>query len=186
MKKIVYGMVAVALAAISINASATTPAPAQVTTTVAAPAANASSRVGVLDMRQVMEKSVQIARIRDTLQKEFKPKQDKLVAAQTTLKGDTERLRRDNAIMNNNDRKQLEQKILTEQQDLQKMQAGFQQELMTAQNKALKGFLDNVKVIIEKIAKNENLSLILTKDTVAYVNTNLDITNKVIQQLPKK
>ena len=77
-------------------------------------------------MRQVMERSTQIAQIREKLQREFKPKQDKLVALQTTFKNDADRLRRDNAIMNNNDRKQLEQKILTEQQDLQRMQANFQ------------------------------------------------------------
>jgi outer membrane protein len=142
--------------------------------------------VGVLDMRQVMEKSTQIAQIRQKLQKDFQPKQQKVVAAQSSLKSDAERLRRDNAIMNNNDRKQLEQKILTGQQNLQKMQASFQQELMAEQNKALKGFLDTVKVVIEKIAKTENLSLVITKDTVAYVTPTLDITNKVVQQLPHK
>jgi outer membrane protein len=179
----VSGIIALALSGFTYSAAAaiTTTTPAQ------APAVNANgsaSRIAVLDMRQVMEKSVQIAKIRDKLQKDFQPKQQKMVAAQTTLKNDSERLRRDNAIMNNNDRKQLEQKIITEQQDLQRMQTTFQQELMAEQNKALKGFLDTVKNIIEKIAKADNLSLVITKDTVAYVNTNLDITNKVIQQLP--
>ncbi len=186
MNKLVSGIIALTLSGFTYSAAAaiTTSSPAQAP--AAANANGSASRIGVLDMRQVMEKSVQIAKIRDKLQKDFQPKQQKMVAAQTNLKNDSERLRRDNAIMNNNDRKQLEQKIITEQQDLQRMQTTFQQELMAEQNKALKGFLDTVKNIVEKIAKTENLSLVITKDTVAYVNTNLDITNKVIQQLPRE
>lgn len=183
--KIVSGLIAAAIFGISFTAlAATTPAsPAQ---NVVVTSAATGNRIGVLDMRQVMEKSVQIAQIRQKLQKDFQPKQQKLVAAQTALKNDADKLRRDNAIMNNNDRKQLEQKILTEQQDLQRMQQTFQQELMAEQNKQLKVFLDNVKVIVEKIAKTDNLNVVITKDTVAFVTPNLDITNKVIQQLPHK
>ncbi len=146
----------------------------------------AANRIGVLDMRQVMEKSVQIAQIREKLQRDFKPKQEKIVAAQNVLKADSDRLRRDNAIMNNNDRKQLEQKIITEQQELQRLQTTFQTEVVASQNKELKGFLENVKNAVEKIAKDENLELVITKDTVAYLKPNSDITNKVIQQLPHK
>ncbi|MBA2653864.1 MAG: OmpH family outer membrane protein [Gammaproteobacteria bacterium] len=183
MKKLSYLVASLALITASFSAfAAVTPQNSVAVTNASAPA----SKVGVLDMRQVMEKSVQIAQIREKLQKDFKPKQDKLLSAQNTLKSDSERLRRDNAIMNNNDRKQLEQKLITGQQELQRMQANFQQELMAAQNKELKGFLDNVKNIVEKTAKNENLSLVITKDTVAFVNPDLDITNKVIQQLPHK
>jgi outer membrane protein len=179
MKKIASTIVALSLLGITGTAvCAVNPTPAPVVTP--------ASRVGVLDMRQVMEKSVQIAQIRQKLQKDFQPKQQKVLAAQNTLKADAERLRRDNAIMNNNDRKQLEQKIMTEQQDLQRMQNTFQQELVAEQNKALKGFLETVRNIVEKVAKTDNLSLVITKDTVAYVNPNLDITTKVVNQLPHK
>lgn len=167
MKKLVLSLLAIAFAFMSFAASA------------------ANAPIGVIDMRLLMEKSPQIAQIRNNLRKEFDPRQKKLVAAQATLKNDADRLRRDNAIMNNNDRKQLEQKILAEQADLQKTQMSFQQDLMSAQNKALKGFLDNVKGIVTKIAKDDNLTLVITKDTVAYEN-GLDITNKVLAQLPKK
>lgn len=187
MNKLMSGFIALAISVVTSSAFAapTTAPSAAPNLAVANPAANAT-RVGVLDMRQVMEKSTQIAQIREKLQKEFQPKQQKLVAAQTNLKNDAERLRRDNAIMSNQDRKQLEQKIVTGQQDLQRMQTTFNNELMAEQNKALKGFLENVKNIVDKIAKSDNLSLVITKDTVAYVNPSLDITNKVIQQLPHK
>lgn len=184
MKKIMYRIIAVAIYGLSLSVFAAN-VPNTAVDNQASVAVNAF-KVGVIDMRQVMEKSTQIAQIRESLRKEFLPKQQKLLSGQTTLKNDAERLRRDNAIMNNNDRKQLEQKILTEQQDLQRMQQGFQQELVTAQNKALKGFLENVKNVVEKVAKAENISLVITKDTVAYVKANLDITNKVIEELPHK
>jgi outer membrane protein len=188
MKKIVSGLIALAIYGVSLSAFAgNTPATApQNNLTVTNPSASASATVGVLDMRQVMEKSVQFAQIREKIQKDFQPKQQKVVAAQKNFKDDSDRLNRDNAIMNNNDRKQLEQKILTEQQDVQHMQATFQQELMAEQNKELKGFLDSVKNVVEKIAKTDDLNLVITKDVVAYVKPKLDITNRVIQQLPHK
>jgi outer membrane protein len=149
-------------------------------------AALQSTRTGVLDMRQVMEKSTQIAQIREKLQKDFKPKQEKLLAAQSNLKNAKDRLLRDNTIMSNNDRTQLEQKITTEEKDLQQMQTNFQREIITEQNKMLKDFLDNVRMIVENVAKKDNLGLVITKDTVAYVKPDLDITSKIIQQLPHK
>lgn len=182
MKKIVNLLASLVICTASVSVFAANQAPAVVSANTANPAA----KVGVLDMRQVMERSTQIAQIKDKLQKEYKPKQDKLLAAQNTLKNDGERLRRDNAIMNNSDRKQLEQKIINEQQELQTMQANFQRELMTDQNRELKVFFDNVKVIIEKVANTENLGLVITKETVAFVKPDLDITEKVIQQLPHK
>lgn len=181
MKKFVYGLATLVMGASFSAFAAVNPVPA---TAVVNPNA-APTRVGVLDMRQVMERSTQIAQIREKLQREFKPKQDKLVALQTTFKNDADRLRRDNAIMNNNDRKQLEQKILTEQQDLQRMQANFQKELVAEQNKVLGVFLENVKSVLAKVAESKNIGLIITKDTVAY-ERGLDITNDVINQLPHK
>ncbi len=187
MKKIVSGFIALAIYAMSISTMAanTLTTASNQNLAVANPQGSAT-RTGVLDMRQVMERSIQIAQIREKLQKDFQPKQQKVVAAQNNLKNDADKLRRDTAIMSNTDRKQLEQRILTEQQELQQMQVTFQQELMIRQNEALKGFLDNVKNIVKKIAETDNLNLVITKDIVAYVNPNLDITNRVIQQLPHK
>lgn len=181
MKSLIVGLVALAAYGVNLNAQAapSTP-PLALTTTVPV------SNIGVLDMRQIMEKSTQFAQIRTGLIKEFQPKQQKLVAAQTTLKNDADKLRRDNAIMSNTDRKALEQKIVAEQQELQRMQTGFQQELMAKQNKALKGFLDNIKGVVEKVARAEHLNLVITQETVAYASPNMNITNKVLQQLPHK
>ncbi len=178
-KKLFNCLAALAVFGVCISAEA------GLQTTTSAPGV-AAGKIGVLDMRQVMKSSTQIVQIREKLQKEFKPKQEKLMAAQNTLKSDAERLRRDNAIMNNNDRKQLEQKIIAEQQDLQKMQAGFQQEVMVAENTALKGFLEEVEGIVKGIAIKKQISLVITKDPVAYVQPDLDITNEVIQKLPHK
>jgi outer membrane protein len=180
MKKVVYGLAAFIIYGTSIGAIAA-PTPPPATASNVAP-----TKVGVLDMHELMERSTQIAQIRDKLQREFKPKQDKLIAAQNVLKNDSDRLRRDNAIMSNSDRKQLEQKIINEQQELQRLQANFQQELMSAQNKELKNFLDSIRGVVEKIAAQEGLSVVITRDTVVYVKPDFDITNKVIQQLPHK
>lgn len=189
MKKIAFGIIAIAICVLKMStamAITATPTANGQTMNINNAQTTATTRVGVLDMRQIMERSTQFAQIRDRLQKSFQPKQQKLLATQNVLKLDADKLRRDNAIMSNNDRKQLEQKIIAGQQNLQRMQGAFQQEAMLEQNKALKAFLENIKTVVEKVAKAENLSLVITKDTVAYVSPTMEITDKVIQQIPHR
>jgi outer membrane protein len=181
MKKIINGLMILVLGSVAVSALGAQPVPPP---PAAPPANSAATRVGVLDMRQIMEKSSQIKQIQKKLQSQFLPDQNKLVEAQNALKNKSVRLRRDNASMKNNEREELEQSIMKDQQELQRMQGEFQQRLTTVQNKELKQFLDYLKGIIEKVASAENLSLVMTKDTVAYVKPNLDITNKVLLLLP--
>jgi outer membrane protein len=186
MKKFIYSMVLFALSASAFQVSAATGTNTPNAGVAVANNNATGEKIGVLDMRQVTEHSVQMAQIRDKLQKEFRPKQEQLIATQTALKTDSERLNRDNAIMNSTDRKQLEQKIVSEEQNLQRMQQTFQQDLVTAQNRELKTFLENIKKVVDKIAQKDNFSLITTKDTVVYVKPGLDVTQKVIQAIPHK
>ncbi len=143
-------------------------------------------RVGVLDMHEVMQKSSQVKELRESLQKKFKSRESSIIADRDSLQKDADKLDREKSVLSKNDLENLRKKVTKAQQDLQKKQMEFQQDVMQAQNEALKTFIDNVKDIVKKVAEDEKYEIVLTKDTIAYVDNGLDITAKVLKKLEKR
>lgn len=145
----------------------------------------ASMKVGVLDMHEIMAKSKQVQSLRDDLQKKFKPREEKLIAARDSFQKQAEKLEKEKTVLSKADLEKLQKKVMEQQRDLQEKQMSFQQDVMKAQNDALKSFIDGVKDIVKGVAKEEKIELVLTKDTIAYVDESLDITSKVLKKLEK-
>src|SRR3990167_10952535 len=79
-----------------------------------------SNKIGVVDLQKIMQTAPQMKSIQAKLEKEFKPRRDKLVSMEETLKKDMEHFKRDSAVMNDQQKKDLEKKIVTEQQTFER------------------------------------------------------------------
>jgi len=101
------------------------------------------------------------------------------------LKSDIEKLQRDKTGMSEKKKKALQDKVIKQQEDFQKLQISYQTDFIKARDKALSGLFKEVKGVVEKIAKKENFDLVLTSEPVAYANDDLDITSLVVKALPK-
>lgn len=170
-------------AAYADNTPAATPAPQAA---AAVPGAQANLKIGVVDMREVIDNSPQMKAAADNLRKEFKPRQDKIVAAQQALQKDQDKLKRDGSVMSQSDADALQAQITTEGRDLQRMQEDYMQDLRTAQQTAMQSFLTSVDAVVQKMTKQNNYDLILRRDTVAYASPRVDITQQVIAALNQK
>ncbi len=160
---------------------------ATVALSVSAMAANAADlNVGVIDMQQIMQKSTQVAAINNGLTKQFKPRQDSLVSAKNALDAEMADLNKNGAVMSAADRTKLQDKIMTDRTNLQKQMVAFQQDLNTAQNKAMQQFVGQLNTALGSVAKGSKLDLILQKQGVPYADPSLDVTNQVIQALNKE
>jgi outer membrane protein len=142
-----------------------------------------SAKIGVVDLQRIMQTSSQMKDIQQKLEKEFKPRRDKLVASETNLKNDMEKFKRDGAILSANQKKDLEKKIVTAQQQFERDGQQYQQELSTAHNEAMEGLYTKVRSAIGKIAKEEKYDLIVQKDAAPFSATTLDVTDKVIKAI---
>lgn len=167
-----------------------TPAPATPAVapqvTAAVPNAEANLKIGVVDMRMVIDNSPQMKAAANNLRSEFKPRQDKIIAAQQALQKDQDKLKRDGAVMSQSDATALQAQITTEGRDLQRMQEDYMQDLRTAQQTAMQSFLTSVDAIVQKITAQNSYDLILRRDTVAYASPRTDITQQVIAALNSK
>ncbi|MCL9683366.1 OmpH family outer membrane protein [Legionella maioricensis] len=141
------------------------------------------AKIGVVDLQKIMQTSSQMKTIQQTLEKEFKPRRDKLVAVEASLKSDMEKFKRDSAIMSATQKKELEKKIVSAQQQFERDGQQYQQELSTAHNEAMEGLYTKVRAAIGKIAKDEKYDIIVQKDAAPFSTEALDVTDKVIKAI---
>lgn len=152
---------------------------------VSAAEATNGVKVGVVDMQQVLQKSNQIKTINDQLTKQFKPRQDKIIAAQKSLQDEANKLAKDGSVMSADEKGKLQDKVIKERADLQGVAVAFQRDVSAAQNQAMQTFMTKFNNVVSEVAKTNNLDLVLQRAGVPYVKDNLDITKQVIDQLNK-
>lgn len=141
------------------------------------------SKIGVVDLQKIMQTSSQMKSIQEKLEREFKPRRDKLIAMEETLKKDMETFKRDTAVMSQTQRKDLEKKIVGEQQQFERDGQQYQQELSTAHNDAMEDFYNKIRAAISKVAESEKYDIVFQKDAAPFSVEKLDITAKVMQEI---
>lgn len=141
------------------------------------------TKIGVVDLQKIMQTSTQMKAIQEKLEKEFKPRRDKLVAMEDGLKKDMEKFKRDTAIMSQTQRKDLEKQIVGTQQQFEREGQQYQQELSTAHNEAMEEFYNKIRAAIAKVAENEKYDLVFQKDAAPFSVEKLDVTAKVMQEI---
>lgn len=140
-------------------------------------------KIGIVDVRQVLQSSPQVAAMQKKLQQQFADREKQLQAAQQQFQQDADKLNRDAAVMKPADRDALAKKAQAEQDNLRTMQMSMQKDLYAKQNEAMQTILNQMQDIISQIAKAKNLSLVITKDAVAYVANDVDVTQDVIAKM---
>lgn len=141
------------------------------------------AKIGVVDLQKIMQTSSQMKGIQKKLEADFKPRRDKLVAMEEGLKQDMEKFKRDSAVMSAAQKKDLEKKIVTIQQNFEREGQQYQQELSTAHNEAMEDLYGKIRKAIAKIAETEKYDVVLQKDAAPFSSDKLDITESVVKQI---
>lgn len=144
-----------------------------------------NSKIGVVDLQKIMRTSDEVKEIQATLEKEFKPRRDKLMGMEADLKSDMEAFKRDSAVMSQVKRKEAEQKIMNAQERLEREGQQYQQELSNAHNQAMDKFYNKIRAAIEKVAKAKSFDLVLQKDAAPFSTDKLDVTEDIIKAADK-
>lgn len=141
------------------------------------------TKIGVVDLQKIMQTSTQTKAIQEKLEKEFKQRHDKLVAMEEGLKKDMETFKRDTAVMNPTQKKELEKKIIATQQQFEREGQQYQQELSTAQNELMEEFYNKIRAAIAKVAENDKLDIVIQKDAAPFSSDKLDVTANVMKEI---
>ena len=141
------------------------------------------AKIGVVDLQKIMQTAPQMKAIQDRLEKEFKPRRDKLVAMEESLKADMETFKRDSAVMSPAKKKDMEKKVVGIQQQFERDGQQYQQELSTAHNEAMEEFYSKIRTAIAKIAEREKYDVVLQKDAAPFSSDKLDVTPQVMKEI---
>lgn len=151
--------------------------------TLGCAASAADTKIGIVDLQKIMEKSAQYKKIRTDLTQKFDARRNQLVALRDATKADMDKLGRDSAVLSDSDKVALESKIMKERRNLESKGQDFTQDFKLAERTALKGFYDKVEAAIGSVAKEDKYDIILRRDAATYSSNTIDISDKVLKKL---
>ena len=143
----------------------------------------AAGKIGIVSLQKIMMDSPEAKQISQKLEKQFKPRQEKLMAMQKSINDDMEKLKRDATIMSKSQKSALERKIMQAKRDFERQGQDFQQDLTMAQNQIKEKFMEKVRAAIGQVAQQDGMDLVLPQDVALYNTKGSDITLKVMKAL---
>ena len=142
----------------------------------------AELKVGAVNAALILEKAPQAEQARKQLEKEFAPRDKKLVSLQKQIKANDDMLVRDGAVMSESKRVKLEREIVSQKRELKRKQDEFREDFNIRRNEEFGKLQKRVYEAIVAHAKKEKYDVILG-DGVIYASDTVDITKQVLKRL---
>lgn len=142
-----------------------------------------ATKIGVIDMRTIVSTAPQAKEAMEKLKKEFKAREDKIVASEKALKEKAEKLQRNAAVMSDAEKLKLEKDVVTGQRDLQRLQTEFREDAATRQQEEMKKIIDKINLVVEDVAKKDKYDLVIHKDAVPFSSKTVDLTDRVMKAI---
>ncbi len=143
--------------------------------------ANAQAKVGVVDVQRAVASTEDGLRAQATLKKLFDSRQQELNKKQTEMQRQREDIDKQAKVL---PKEAYAKRVDDWQKQMMELQAVFleyNKELEKKQKELTEPVFEKIMAIVKRIATSENIDLVLDKATVAYVRTDLDLTDRAIQ-----
>lgn len=149
-----------------------------ITTSVSA----ASLKIGVVSVERILTEAPQVDAVNASMLERFGPQRDDLQKMEEEIKKMQENYKRNELVMTEDKLEDLKKQIIGKIQLLKQREAVLTQEVTTVRNQELAVLQQQVRGIIDDIAKKGKYSLVLSEG-VAYSDSKLDITDKVLDMM---
>ncbi|KHD09503.2 membrane protein [Candidatus Thiomargarita nelsonii] len=145
----------------------------------------AELKIGVVNILKVMDKAPQVDSANRRLERDFAPRQRRLVSAQQEIKKLEERFGKDAAIMTESQARRLSRDIREKRRDLKRQQEELQEDLNIRRNEELEKIQKTIFQVIQYLAKADRYDMIFTEGVV-WASKRVDLTDKVLKRLRRK
>lgn len=146
------------------------------------PVAQAETKIGFVNIAQILKEAPQADAARKKLETEFAPRDEKIVAMQKKLKQLEEDLVKNADIMSDEIRKKKERQIVLEKREIKRTREEFNEDLNIRRNDELNKLQKLVYDTIVSLAKDENYDLVVG-DNVIFAADTVDLSKKVLERL---
>jgi len=142
----------------------------------------ADLKIGVVSVERILTEAPQVDAVNTSMLERFGPHRDELQKLEKEITGMQENYKRNELVMTEDKLNELKKEIITKIQMLKQKESVLTQEVSTVRNQELAVLQQQVRGIIDDIAKKGKYSLVLSEG-VAYTDDKLDITNKVLDRM---
>lgn len=142
----------------------------------------AETKIGVVNMVKLVAEAPQAKEAQKKIETEFEPRRQELVALQKSIQSMEDQLRRDGAVMSDEQAQKIEHDLVDKRRDLKRRNDEFQEDLNLRNNEVLTKLQDQVFDAMTKVAKEEKYDLILGQG-VLYSSEAMDVTEKILAKL---
>jgi outer membrane protein len=144
-------------------------------------AQQSGQRVGVVDVQRAVMQTEDGLRAQATLKKLFDAKQVELNRRQADLQKQKEDIDKQSKVISKEAYSKRLEELQKQMMELQTVFVDYNKELDKKQKELTEPIFEKIMGIVKRIATTENFDLVVDKATVAYVRTDLDLTDKCIQ-----
>ena len=143
--------------------------------------ARAEVRVAVVDVQRAVMQTEDGLRAQANLKKLFDSKQQELNRKQVDLQKQKEEIEKQSKILSKDAIQKRADEWQKQMVELQTVYMEYNKELEKKQKEITDPIFERVMGIVKRLATTENFDLVIDKQTVAYVRTDLDLTDKCVQ-----
>lgn len=142
----------------------------------------AELKIGFVNVAKLLEKAPQADKAKKDLEREFAPRDKRLVAEQKEIKSMEDKLGKDAAVMSDSEKQKLDKDILNRKREAKRLQDEFREDFNLRRNEELGKLQKEIFEAIQSLAKEDSFDLLLT-DGVVYASEGIDVTAKVAKKL---
>jgi len=142
----------------------------------------ADLKIGVVSVERILTEAPQVDAVNTSMLERFGPQRDELQKAEKEITKMQENYKRNELVMTEDKLNELKKEIIIKIQRLKQKEAQLTQEVGTVRNQELAVLQQQVRGIIDDIAKKGKYSLVLSEG-VAFSDPKLDITDKVLDKM---
>ncbi|WP_455379932.1 OmpH family outer membrane protein [Acidihalobacter prosperus] len=144
----------------------------------------AGTKVGFVNVPEIMSKAPQAKAARDQLQKEFKPRENQLGQLHQAIQKQKNNLQRNSSAMSAKQKQQAEAQLQAKEKNFNKKLTQFRQDFGSKRQQVLQSLQNTISNTIKRIAKRDHYDMILS-DNVVYVQDKYNLTDQVLSDLKK-
>lgn len=151
---------------------------------IGVPAA-AQLKIGFVNVPKIMDQAPQAKAADKRLEKEFGPRDSKILSMKRRVVKATDKLTKNSAVMSAKERQRQESEVRQLRREIRRLEDEFREDVNLRRSQELGKLQRKVVEVIQSLAKAEKFDLIIS-DGVIFASKKVDITDKVISRLKNK
>ncbi|SFR50628.1 periplasmic chaperone for outer membrane proteins Skp [Marinobacter daqiaonensis] len=144
---------------------------------------SAQTRVGVVDLRQALFASDEAQAFSEQLKREFTEPEQQVREAQQEARALQERLQKDGAMMNEQERERLASEFQQKAQAFSAMKQQLDQTLSSRKQAFIDEARPEVDAAVKELMEEHDLDMILPAEAVVRVKPELNLTQQLLEKL---